>query len=275
MHKASSIAVLALVGCNQLFGSEHVQRTDAAYFDAPPDSPFSCPPTGTVPAFSRQFRQILAQNCSGYTVSTVTGQTAAMCRDGLHLPAVATGSLDGKLVVQSALTSANGALYEPRIAADGDRISALEMTPLGDAIALFHRATGTWVRDPDIASAPSIVAASEISRGPRARILVAYAPEDVRELEDQGDGRWLEVGTQRATFGSVSYDEGIHLSGDALRSWYDAGGPLLFDRPDRDSAFTQRARLGGTNGIADAFMTDDCGALYFAALSSIWLAERD
>ncbi len=275
MPRATSAALLVLVGCNQVFGTAQVRRTDAAYFDAAPDAPFACPATGTVPAFSRQFRQIAPQDCTSYTGSTVTHTAVAACRQDVGPPLLAAGELGGKLAVQPELTSMLGALYTPRLSADGDRISALDKQPGGVAVALFHLEAGTWVRDPDIAAAPLIVAASELSHGPRAHLLIAYTPDDVRELEDQGDGTWLEVGMGRATFGQIANTEGIHLSGDALRAWYDDGGPTLFDRPDRDSVFTRRDRFGGSNGIGDAFMTDDCGSLYFSTLSSIWVAQRD
>ena len=45
---------LLLAGCNAVFGIKETRQYDAAYFDAPPDAPFTCPALGAAaPAFSR------------------------------------------------------------------------------------------------------------------------------------------------------------------------------------------------------------------------------
>src|SRR5689334_19586163 len=73
-----SCSVLLLVGCNQVYGLDPTRASDAAYFDAPIDAPYACPPIGTPPRFSRSFAQVVAQNCNNYTVS-ISGRALARC----------------------------------------------------------------------------------------------------------------------------------------------------------------------------------------------------
>src|SRR5690349_8436389 len=66
------VGLAALCGCNQILGLSPTQAlppVDAQYFDAPADAPFSCPPIGTAPHFSRVLHQI-QQDCTDFTASS-------------------------------------------------------------------------------------------------------------------------------------------------------------------------------------------------------------
>jgi hypothetical protein len=113
---------------------------------------------------------------------------------------------------------------------------------------------------------------SEITAGPHPHVLVAYDSNDVRELVERDDGTWLEVGRDRII---IAPRYGVHLSGDGLRTWIpDSTGFALYTRPDTNSAFSPAGLIGGTNGIGDLYLADDCGAIYFSTLENVWAAPR-
>lgn len=271
MRWASKL-LLALAGCNQILGSTEVVRSDAAYYDGGTDAATTC--AGT-PQFSRAFVQILTQDCVSFTAAT-NRQAAAICGP--------PGSKEIDVgVIGSALTSDPNvvvpqllATRSVRMSADGTRLSVGTSEAGMVRIALFERAAAGWTRRPDIVAAPALNATSsvsEITLGPRAHVLVAYAPDDVRELEEQEDHTWLEVGRSRI---HVASSYGVHLSGDGLRSWTGTAnlGFALYTRPDRDSSFTVADALVGTDGMDDVFLAEDCGRLYFSTLGSVWAAPR-
>jgi len=272
MRWASS-ALLALASCNQIFGNADVSRGDAAFFDAHLDAPTSCAP---VPAFSRGFVQVVAQNCISYTLSTTSQRAAALCLGAGNTQTIEVGDVGHELTSDPALSvTVSSGVNGVRISSDGERLTVgtLDTVDPPGRIALFHRAAGTWVRDADIAtSAVHFHSVSEITTGPHPHVLVAYDSNDVRELVEQDDGTWLEVGRDRIV---VAQTYGVHLSGDGLRTWSAVPeGFALYTRPDTDSAFTDAGVIGGTNGIKDLYLTDDCGAVYFSTLESIWAAPR-
>lgn len=269
MSRWASSAWLALAGCNQIFGNHAVGGADAAFFDARADAASSCE---SVPAFSRNFVQVIPQDCYSYTLSAADGRAAAVCAEADNGRTIELGARDQMLLpdpsVTAELASIRGGV---RMAADGDRITFGAYEAGSFAVAVYRRLATGWVREPDVVSAVQLQldSVSEITLG--GRILVAYGPQDVRELEDR-DGSWVEVGRDRLVAPAVG---GVHLSGDGLRTWDTTGtGIGLYTRPDLDSPFALAGVMPGTNGIDDAFLTEDCGALYFSALGSIWIAPR-
>jgi hypothetical protein len=262
---ASSVA-LVLAGCNQVFGNAPVHDIDAAFFDATLDALPTCP-TGAAPSYSRNFFQLVIDDCASVTVAD--GNMLAMCGEGMSTTP-AYGPIGDILVAAPEL--AVHSQFEPRLSRDGQRASF--MVSLGSGLAnlvVFHRSGSSWVSDPDIVTGGSITGASEISNGPNARMLVAYA-DGLHELEEQ-DGAWTDIATHVLGFTGTDV-QGPHLSGDAMRVWF-TGGPSTsyFDRSELDVTFTPRGAIAGSEGINDADLTDDCGLMYFATLSRIWVAR--
>ena len=89
---ALSLVALASPACNWIFGLRSTEVVDAAFFDAPPDAPFRCPPPGQPPVFSQQIVQAIPRNCFFYSDSSDRKLAAAICGD-----AVNTGPIDGAL----------------------------------------------------------------------------------------------------------------------------------------------------------------------------------
>jgi hypothetical protein len=262
---ASSVA-LVLAGCNQVFGNAPVHGIDAAFFDAAIDALPTCP-TGAAPSYSRDFFQLVVDDCASVTVAG--GNMLALCGEGVGTTP-AYGPIGDMLVAAPQL--AVHAQFEPRLSRDGQRASFV--VPVGGNLAslvVFHRSGSSWISDPDIVTGGSITGASEISNGPNARVLVGYA-DGLHELEEQG-GTWTDIATHALGFSGTEV-QGPHLSGDAMRVWFTKGpAASYFDRSELDVTFTARGTIAGSEGLDDADLTDDCGLMYFATLSRIWVAH--
>ena len=265
MRSASSVA-LVLAGCNQVFGNAPVHDIDAAFFDATIDAMPTCP-IGAAPSYSREFFQLVVDDCASITVAD--GNMLGLCGEGTSATP-AYGPIGDMLVAAPEL--AVHAQYEPRLSRDGQRASFI--VPLGSNLAnlaVFHRSGSSWVSDPDIVTGGSITGASEISNGPDARVLVAFT-DGLHELEEQG-GAWTDIATHALGFTGTDV-QGPHLSGDAMRVWFTSGpSTSYFDRTELDVTFTGRGTIAGSEGLVDADVTDDCGLMYFATLSRIWVAH--
>ena len=266
MRWPSSVA-LVVAGCNQVFGSAPVHGIDAAFFDATIDALPTCP-TGTAPAFSRDFFQLVVDDCDSVTVAD--GNMLALCGVGsTSVPAY--GPIGDVLVVETALVVHDQ--HEARLSRDGQRASFM-IPGTGNlrSLAVFHRSGASWIRDSNIVTDVDLRGASEISNGPNARVLLGYA-DGVHELEEQG-ATWIDIATQPLGFSGTDV-AGPHLSGDAKRAWVTNGPTFFFDRFGLDDAFVARGTIGGSEGLLDADLTDDCGLMYFAALSRIWVAHPE
>ena len=261
MRWESSVA-LVLAGCNQVFGNAPVHGIDAAFFDATLDALPTCP-TGAAPSYSRDFFQLVVDDCASITVAG--GNMLALCRAGNNsYPAY--GPIGDVLVAAPAL--AGPAQHEPRLSRDGQRASFF--VPAGGNLAslvVFHRSGSSWVRDADIATDVALTGASEISNGPNARVLLGYA-DGLHELEEQ-DGAWTDIATHILGSNIVA----PHLSGDAMRVWFTNKQTNYFERSELDVTFAAQGTIAGSEGLADADLTDDCGLMYFATLSRIWVAH--
>lgn len=264
MHWASS-AVLVLAGCNQVFGNASVNGVDAAFFDATIDALPTCP-TGAAPTYSRDFFQLVVDDCSSITVTG--GNMLALCGpNGGTTPAF--GPIRDVLVAVPEL--AIQAQFEARLSHDGQRASF--MVPMNNlaSLAVFHRSGASWVSDPDIVTGGAITGASEISNGPNPRVLVQFG-DGLHELEEQ-NGAWTDIATHAVQVLGNNL-AGPHLSGDGLRLWFtNKQITYYFDRSALDATFTSRGTIIGSEGLDDTDLTDDCGVMYFATLSRIWIAH--
>ena len=77
-----ALLLLAVAGCNPLFGLEPTQPVDAAVpFDAPPPM---CPAIAAGPPLFTQNATVFASmHCVAYTTSVIRGTAVALCDSGL------------------------------------------------------------------------------------------------------------------------------------------------------------------------------------------------
>ena len=262
MRRASSLVVLA--GCNQVFGSSEVSRFDAQIFDAV-DAATSCP--AGAPSFSRDFDQLVVVTCDSLTVAGE--MMLGLCGTGANR-GVRYGPIGSDLVDQPDLLL--NTQFQPRLSHDGQRVSFGLTDMQGTTFYVFHLAGASWVRDANIVTDVAMShTASEISNGPNARVLVQLG-DGVHEFSERNG--WVDLGLTSLTLTPFAVDE-LHLSADALRAWYFTSPEVdYFDRADLASAFTPHGKIGGTNGILDLAMREDCGEIFFSASNRIWTSQR-
>jgi hypothetical protein len=258
--------LIILAACNQVYGLDSTRPSDAAYFDAPADAPYACPPLGTPPQFSRVFEQTVIQSCTSYTVST-TGRALAVCRlDGQAR--IAEGAI-GEPMTAAPGFDALGVVYDsPRLATTGGRA----IVRVGGTHYLYTRAETSWVQGAAIAATPL-----QFVSGPtRVGRIIAVSSGIVRELADNGDGTFSQVGMQTfAALGLTNVGDQVHLTGDGLRlvmrGSVGTGTELLYsDRRDLASGFAPFVRMPEIAFLGHGYMTEDCARLYFSGLGNVF-----
>jgi hypothetical protein len=286
------LAVTLLTGCNRIFGiAETGQQPppdaiDAAYFDAPIDAPFACPPTGETPLFSRSLNQIV-QTCVEYTATT-TGRAVGYCYGATQQ--LAEGPVDGELTPiagfeQSGETHIDMARYAP----EGDELFVriwLDSSTVGRFV-VYRPSGGAFVADHDItlpASEPidSFARFGAPSLGPTRRMMIRNNSQDYREIEVSATGASTSIGTYTAGDLGVVSLIGVppNMSPDGLRIVFLSADPDL----GTITAYADRATINdrfGTVRILDGvprsdapFMTENCGRVYFSALGYVFWVQR-
>jgi hypothetical protein len=284
---------LLVVGCNRIFGISETgslppaDAIDAAYFDAPADAPFECPPIGTAPQFSRQLNQII-QQCVEYSLST-TGRAAGLCYDGVSQ--VSEGPSDGPLMPIAGLEQDSELHIDyVRYAPEGDELFVRiwhQSTVVG-RIAVYRKSGTAWVPAYDVAlpggvTTDSFVRFGSPSRGPLRRMMVRNTSSvSFDEIEFDSTGASTLVQTyDAASIGATSLSGfAPNLSGDGLRMLVSA--PLPGN--SNAAAYAGRASLANPFGTAMAlsdvpysaspFMSDDCARVYFPALNYMFWVQR-
>ncbi|NVB82701.1 MAG: hypothetical protein HOV81_30270 [Kofleriaceae bacterium] len=278
------VAALLLCGCNQVFGlnpTEALPPTDAQYFDAPPDAPFTCPPAGTLPQFSPVLHQI-QQNCRFYTRSA--DWATAECRD---MPTrMAQGAPDGPFASIGGLEDDFPFTYEnPQLAPEGDELFVRYSDP-GAAtgeIKVFRRSGNSWT-EAGAVSINGVTITAEVafgtpSRAPNRRMFVSnYDISEIREIELDATYH----GTVVATYTPQEVDTFLrsqpNLTPDGLRIIFSVGGAGrdqvgYGDRASLADRFTFQLLPDAPTGETP-FLTEDCGRLYFSAASSVlWVQQ--
>jgi hypothetical protein len=274
---SAAVGVL-LGGCNPLLGLDPTHAIDAAYFDAPPDAPYGCPSTGTLPRFSRQFRQAVLQDCTQYSLSLRAGTALARCADNYY-----EGQVDGALTLALGLQSTGAiTIRQARLGPDGD-VAIVSFDESATRKHTFaHRTGAAWVLDPiPVDSAGRFLVISTPTRGPAVH-LVGLTPTGMHELVQLPDQSWRDA----ATYSNAS----LHLSGlggdylnlspDGLRLVYlgasfDGAGLLYSDRATLADAFGPFRPLEPVEFVGNAQLTEDCERLYFSALGTVWFAQHE
>jgi hypothetical protein len=276
----------ALCGCNQIFGlspTEQLPAVDAQFFDAPPDAPFTCPGFGSLPVFSRVFKQI-QQDCRFYTRSA--DWATAECRDTPS--AVAQGAPDGPFGSIAGLEGVFPLSYEnPQLTPEGDELFVRYSDPsatTGTIPVFRHDANHAWTKAGTL-SITGVILTAEVafgtpSRGPNRRMFVAnYDISELREVEVDASYHATVVATYPTQQLGGFLRSQPSMSPDGLRIIYTilATGnrdQLMYgDRASLADRFTIRSLPDVPIGETP-FMTEDCSRLYFSAVSSVLWVQR-
>jgi hypothetical protein len=271
--------LLLLCGCNQVFDLKPTVAVDAQYFDAPPRQPPHCPDIGTDLVFAPQLHQ-LHFFCTNYQVSQSADLALTSCIENDRYR-IFSGPADGPFTLVSELpeSTVDFDVSSPRLAPDGSLllISTFDLTNVVSELRVYHRDGSVWMRDPNVPNGPP--AASNLSRGPAYRFLGTNGISDVFEYVFT-NGTWQKVQTHPLSTLQVPSVGPIWLSADALRMLFVADAFAVFD--NRYMAYADRASIDEPFGVArrlnlpilvDAYVTEDCGRLYFSGLHSIFYAE--
>ncbi|MBA3392783.1 MAG: hypothetical protein H0T89_09070 [Deltaproteobacteria bacterium] len=276
MKQALAI-VGALVGCNQVYGLEAVLLVDAPGPDAAP----SC--AGTL-AYRQELQQVILQACEHYTSAADIDRALASCNRGARRY-IAEGPIDGVLQEVAVEVTAAGAALLTRLAPEGDRAIIHHLGTSGtDKFSVYRREPAGWMR---AYALPAVVDYDDSigtpSRRPNARVLHArpnagLVDEYVEEPADTW--RWLRSYTT-TELGTISLYTQFNLTPDGLHVVYQG---FLFDgtlaiyhgqRASLDEPFGRGVAIAGIpRTVHDAFMTHDCGRIYFSGLSSVFYARQ-
>ncbi|MDB4956779.1 MAG: hypothetical protein JWO36_4348 [Myxococcales bacterium] len=286
------VALIALAGCNQVFGLHATQESpasDAQFFDAPIDAPFRCPPAGTTPRFSTAPHQVLFRLCTRYVISADANLAMAMC-DGNE---VAQGPVEGRLTAVSDLTSTDTNVQRsiPQLSPEGDFVFVHEYV-FAQSKASFvryrHAAGDHWTRDgvlvmPAVVTGP-LIEISTPTRGPVRRVIVRDNTANLYELIDDGSNTLQMHATYTPADLGVFNAQSAMLSADGMRlvlygTKPDGNGNVIqsvwyTDRPTIADRFRPVDRMLDVPVITDPFLSEDCARLYFSGIGSIWYVQQ-
>lgn len=276
-------ALVALGGCNQVFGLDTTQLFDApSRIDAPPDAPPVCPAAGMQLRVAGPLAQVVRQSCTQYSASLPTRIAVANCStNGSSSYVPAEGRLDdlmGPMKLQTSLTS----LDLPRISPEGDEVyfRAWSASGTGYVVEVFKRQSdGTWLDTGALPIAPSgINFITQPTRAPQRHVMLAYGTSII-EYADDGTGSWSQVGELKyADLGMTQFFNPT-LTADGLRlvfGGYKTTNYQIFvvDRVDITNRFSAPVTIANMpGGIYDAYIPEDCSRIYFGALGSIFAAQ--
>lgn len=277
MRLVSSVLVVLVASCNQLYGLDATQRIDAAYFDAPIDAPFRCPAFGQPLRFSTKFQQAVLQDCTHYSVSLRANRALAVC----DASQITEGTVDGTLTPAIGLPIGTVKNPDVQLGPDGDLAVIASGAPVR-TFQLAHRTESGWVLEPTtIDTGQPFLAISTPTRGPSIRVL-ALAADGLHELVLDPGQAWRDVGTHtRQSLRIINITNGyLNLSADGLRLVFaaaslDGTGLLLSDRASIGAPFSPARLLAPVDFLGSGFVTEDCERLYFSSLGSVWFAPRE
>jgi len=267
------IALLGLVGCNQILDLRQTARHDAAYFDAPTDAPFACPIAAT-PQFSRVLKQTVAQP-AGYYAVTTSGRAIAACINDDYFYSVCEGPVDGPLARVTLSPSPGQYAFVPRLSQDGQRMYVVSNT---NVLLAFRRNTDdTWTQFsppglPGVALFLSPLAAT--ANGDR--FLISGNGVQFDEWTDEG-GTWHMTHSHPVGDFGVGSLSMVAITADGLHA-------LLLGTSDQivyytardavDSPFRTGTPIAGLPRSAQLYLTSDCARIYATGLGSIFYAQQ-
>jgi hypothetical protein len=271
--------LLAVAGCNQVFGLQPTRLVDAAYYDA---KPAQCPAIGTVPTFSRT-DIFYSPNCLSYFPAEA-GVGLADCSPVLQ------GPPDSATLTPATVPS----IYyvHPRPAPEGDRaifahVSSSTLRPDEiDLLTYNGQAWGNPTKMPIDATAVDDVGAPSRSTG--GAHVVATAANGTMFLEYVASGgTWTQLPAILPTalgLAGSSYVGDASLTPDGRRMVFfcqqtqgELAALYYADRASIGDAFGMASKIAVdavVGAIDHPYLSEDCGRLYFTDSSTIFVATQ-
>lgn len=275
--------VLAVCGCNQVFGIHGAGLADAPYFDAPADAPFSCPPLDAELQFSPVVHQLLTQNCSNFTVSSSGDVAAATCVDD----SIIVGPLAGPLVPVTLLPPTIFVRRMPRVSPEGDElwIHEADGTVLPPLINVYKQ-TGEheWTQTRTVmrltAADDAFTPPSRWDGGHRVFFNLSSQTRTLDEYSDDGMSVTLirslrpdELGVDYLLFPSVTAD-GLRLIASGGLPSSLATMTVYATRETIAQPLHHAIALSTAPVVLDPFLAADCGRLYTSGLGYEFYAQQ-
>jgi hypothetical protein len=289
MRAGGALVLTVCAGCNQWYRLDSTQlepQRDAAYFDAPIDAPFTCPPPGGSLEFSRLLHQI-PQTCNTFELTAAMDIATAYCSD--QMPSqISSGPVDGPLKPNASLVSiGSNVLDNPHLAPEGDQLFVRnwDRNTVVGFVRVYDRTGDSFTLAHDVTMAgttwDSFVKFGRPSAGPIRRMFLQNpSSSSLTEVSIDGSG----VATAMHTY---SYDElGTtyvftmpSLSSDGLRIVFEASlgsinGIVYSDRASIDDVFRAGTLVPDIPPTVDPFLTEDCARLYFSAIGNVFWVKR-
>src|SRR5207302_4451118 len=115
------------------------------------------------------------------------------------------------------------------------------------------------------------------------RRMLALAAGMMHELVEDSGGAWSDVAVYTyAELGATTFGYELYMTPDGLRfidSGTVPGGTseqvLYADRPSLDVPFSHVVPVQDVDFLPGAFLTEDCGRLYFSSFGSVFYVPRD
>jgi hypothetical protein len=278
--------LIAVAGCNQVYGLDATTPRDGA----PPDAPPGCPATGTLPVFRTTPRAVdIEMPASAYMLDVSARQALGyVAPAGFQAAQLVRGPADTEdlEVMKVEPPSAIIRFDAPRLAPEGDEMLVRSYSMQGAPQVERYRLDGstatlasTLVFDVALPDGNFHVSAPT-ARGsaPRRMMLSRKMGATLFELVETGVDTWST--TQMYLFAELGVTSIVlpHVSADGLRLVTRASASsgenlvLYFDRPDVSSRFQLRGEIYKLigNGFMDSpYLTEDCTRLYFYAYPGV------
>jgi hypothetical protein len=289
--------VCACAACDSVAGlrgtaAADARPIDAAFFDAPADAPYACPPPGRnmSPTYSPQFQEVIATgDCRFYSFSKSANRAAARCTQSIEAVTliVEQGTYQPPTLAQvfPSPVPPNGKSLgiSVKLSPEGDELWVIQLdtTSLVYTASVYVPTATSWTYDHDVTTIAAN--ASDISaptaKGSGRRFLYYIAPI-VHEVVEGPPGTWTDVNQYTAaSLGVAAIDDVPSMTPDGLRMVFSASfhaGPSQYaaiayaDRASTSVPFSPATPLVGIPGAATTpFLADDCGRIYFSGLGAI------
>jgi hypothetical protein len=275
------LALLALAGCNSIFGIERTKalpHSDAQQFDGQPDAPFACPPTGTAPKFSVYFKQVVPQgDCDHYTIGG--GAAVATCLTSVE---VTSAHLDESQADAPMMTDVVPNVPYAMLSPDGLELWAVTTT--GVLSVYTPAGADTWQFSYDAFTIGSFITATvPMPIGNPRRVLVSALGE-IHELDELAPQVWQDFAQYQLLPTPGTVDSPPQISPDGLRVVFHGAtggatpvmGVYYADRANLSVPFNPAVLLVGPPEQAGTpFMTPDCSRIYFSGLGSVFYVPEE
>ena len=269
--------VLVLASCNRIYDLDDTQLRDAPGPDAAP----TCDRDPLV--FRPQVQQAVFQPCTHYSTSDATGRALALCpSQGAFV--VAEGPIDDALVEVAVERKPDHAMLSVALAPEGDRAIVQHATLTGVPVFSVHvREAAGWKWSYDLPAADYDDSVGTPSSRPGARLMHARPNAGVvDELVEDTPDTWRVLRSYTAQELGTFHLYGVfNLTADGRHVVFSgADTPQNTNvyhavRTGIDERFGRGVPVAGIpRTVEDAFMTDDCGRVYFSGLSSIFYARQ-